>query len=262
MGRFHRHPIGIENGLGSTRASRVTIAAPRPKFSTSSFRIRWAAFTLIELLVVVAIVAILAALLLPSLKRSRDLARQAACLSHMRQVSTALLMLADESEGWLDPSHIGTNFWENALKARYGFTGMFTLDANGKSKGCPSFQGGTWGHTAGGMGLNSALQDTLWGVYPPHSLREIANPTTTMLVSDYFSSDVYWPSGYEWTLNTYAPYTELTQRHEGRGLSMVFVDGHGEFVRNQAANSLWYQTHHHPPSPQWNGYGFHLIWGP
>ncbi len=48
-------------------------------------------FTLIELLVVVAIIALLLAILLPSLARAREQVRNAACRSNMKQVMTGQL---------------------------------------------------------------------------------------------------------------------------------------------------------------------------
>lgn len=49
-------------------------------------------FTLIELLVVIAIIAILAAILFPVFGRAREQARKIACLSNLKQLSTALSM--------------------------------------------------------------------------------------------------------------------------------------------------------------------------
>lgn len=63
--------------------------------------LRKAKFTLIELLVVVSIISILAGMLLPVLTKAREKARQASCLSNMKQVEIATKMYEDEQEGYL-----------------------------------------------------------------------------------------------------------------------------------------------------------------
>ncbi len=63
------------------------------------YRVLIRAFTIIEMLVVIAIVAVLAAILVPLVSRARDRARLTQCLTNMRHISAALMTYtADHNE--------------------------------------------------------------------------------------------------------------------------------------------------------------------
>jgi prepilin-type N-terminal cleavage/methylation domain-containing protein/prepilin-type processing-associated H-X9-DG protein len=64
-----------------------------------------AGFTLIELLTVIAIIGILAAILIPTVGKVRDTARQARCGSNLRQLAMAVIIYANERKDTLPTAY-------------------------------------------------------------------------------------------------------------------------------------------------------------
>jgi prepilin-type N-terminal cleavage/methylation domain-containing protein len=62
---------------------------------------RKSAFTLIELLVVIAIIALLISILMPSLSRSKELAREISCRQNQRNIYMLMRMYASDNNGAL-----------------------------------------------------------------------------------------------------------------------------------------------------------------
>src|SRR5215216_300288 len=85
------------------------------------------AFTLVELLVVIGIIALLISILLPSLNRARENAKQVQCMSNMRQLGIAFTMYVDTSKGRFPTSGVGGIgwtaadwiFWEDTAARRF-----------------------------------------------------------------------------------------------------------------------------------------------
>ena len=76
------------------------------------------AFTLVEMLVVIAVIALIAALLLPALSKARQSGRRTACASNLRQLSVALSIYTGENEGDFPTIH-QTNRWPSQLYRGY-----------------------------------------------------------------------------------------------------------------------------------------------
>jgi len=89
-------------------------SAPSPRRALATRR--RPAFTLIELLVVIAIIAILAAILFPVFAQAREKARQASCLSNLKQVGLAMLQYGQDYDEtlfpWVNTGAVGPVFWD------------------------------------------------------------------------------------------------------------------------------------------------------
>lgn len=60
-------------------------------------------FTLIELLVVIAIIALLLAVLLPSLQKVKDAAKSLVCRSHLRTLGISNMIYSNDNDSWYVP---------------------------------------------------------------------------------------------------------------------------------------------------------------
>ncbi len=100
------------------RQERSTVIRLREDVSILKERRKRVSFTLIELLIVIAIIAVLAAMLLSALNKTREKARQIKCTGHLRQIMVATsFYINDYAEygPWTRSAPGKDIYWNSAL---------------------------------------------------------------------------------------------------------------------------------------------------
>ena len=178
-------------------------------------------FTLIELLVTIAIIALLASLLLPSLKTARDKGKQISCAGNLKSWGQAKLFYAGDYSGWSynTLSSLSTG-WRICLYSYLGFQkpGSYPTMPRGSVSTCPS---DTNPYLTAGTSYSS-YGDNSWGGWAMGThvyirIDSIPNPSRLFSMGDNSGSS-YMGIG----SNSVA---YISFRHN-TGLNILFCDGH------------------------------------
>ena len=89
-----------------------------PRKASSSNSVRSSGFTLVELLVVISIIAVLIAVLLPSLRKAREAALTLSCVARLRELNNATMMYVAENKNYMPPIWV-------ASTTTYGFPSWY-----------------------------------------------------------------------------------------------------------------------------------------
>jgi prepilin-type processing-associated H-X9-DG protein/prepilin-type N-terminal cleavage/methylation domain-containing protein len=227
------------------------------------------AFTLVELLVVIGILAVLIALLLPSLSSSREHARSLRCLANLREMVTAAHAYANTYRGYYPPALAASTNGTTAYADSWDYTIVTDMTTfkqtaepgllwrSGRTDmrihQCPSFEGSAMAVLNEHTGYNYNTSHIGRGLYaagtkfdPPAKVSDVRRPEHTALFGDgefgnggaggAIGANKYMrsPAPSEFPSDAGVPRHAGTQgyRHRKR-TNIAFADGHAESLRDR-----------------------------
>ena len=223
-----RQNIGGEVMYPVLKMSCSRTRDPRPRRSKG--------FTLIELLVVVAIIALLVAILVPSLQQAREAAKNVVCQSNLRQIGIATMIYIDDNNGsfyWLrgnSPLRIPP------YRPWFHNEGVLSPYLQGAAEevskyGCPTHENDPTWWADGDFIANRhivTLSGTSVGSLPfgyPSKLLKIKKPERKIVIAENATyGDViynYAPDGFDYTKGL-----GMGDHHQGGNNNILWADMH------------------------------------